>query len=371
MPERFGILSVVATEASPPRVAHALTRRGAEVCVVAPQDSYVALTQFKKADILMPAPEIARKLPAILRTLAEDFGAHSVLAGDTSAFMMLAQLVTQMDRLDLSDATRAMILRSAPSPKKTMQLVSDAAFIVSQEGDACRPPRSIANPEAADAIEFAHAVGYPVMLKRDGGVGGAGVTRCNTERELLFALSAPSPHAGFVVQEFLPGPVYAVTLSGVTGRVAAAFAFEKRVMWGPHGVSTVLKYEPRADILEHARALYERYELNGYCGIDYICDGAGGAHLLEINPCIMPESHFPGTFGVDLTASMLALMRGQRIPEARAPEHEYVALFPQEWQRDPSSKFLATAFHDVPWEDPAVLAAMTRSRDAPARRLAA
>ena len=68
---------------------------------------------------------------------------------------------------------------------------------------------------------------------------------------------------------------------------------------------------------------------------------------------------------------MLALMRGQRIPEARAPEHEYVALFPQEWQRDPSSKFLATAFHDVPWEDPAVLAAMTRSRDAPARRLAA
>ena len=81
MTERFAILCTNSKLAAPPRTACALTRHGAEVCVVAPPDSYIALTLFKKADILMPAAEIARKLPAIVRVLAEDFGAHSILAG--------------------------------------------------------------------------------------------------------------------------------------------------------------------------------------------------------------------------------------------------------------------------------------------------
>ncbi|MBL8544966.1 MAG: ATP-grasp domain-containing protein [Hyphomonadaceae bacterium] len=371
MTERFGILSALPMEAAAPRVAHALTQNGAEVCVVAPQDSYVALTKFKKADILMPASQIAGKMPAIATVLAEDFGAHSILAADIGGFALLARLVGQLDRLNLSDATRAMISRSMPPPGKAIELISGAAFIVRQDGDLCSPPRSLLNPVADDAVHFARMAAYPVMLKRDGGSGGAGVTRCNSEAELLCALKQPHPHAGFVVQEFLPGPVYSVALSGVAGRVAAAFAFEKHVTWGAHGVETVLKYVWRPDILSHARRLYERYELNGYCGVDYIADAEGGAHLLELNACVVPESHFAGTFGVDLTASMLALLRNQPIPDAQPPKHEYVALFPQEWQRDPASPFLSTAFHDVPWEDTAVLSALTRGPVGLAERRAA
>ena len=37
--------------------------------------------------------------------------------------------------------------------------------------------------------------------------------------------------------------------------------------------------------------------------------------------------------------------------------HRYwYALFPQEWLRDPQSKYLTTnALHDVPWDDPQLL----------------
>ena len=123
-------------------------------------------------------------------------------------------------------------------------------------------------------------------------------------------------------------------------------------------MATVLKYESRQDIRDHACALYERYALNGFCGIDYIADANGGAHLLEINRCIVPKSHLAGAFGVDLVEAMLCLLRGRPVPEAEPPRHEYVAVFPLEWRRDPQSRFLADAHHDVPWEDPAVLAAM-------------
>lgn len=371
MRERFGILCTASKLAAPPRTAHALMRNGAEVCVVAPPESYMAETQCKKADLLMPSSEIARKLPVVARVLAEEFGAHSILAGDDGAFMLLAQLITQLDQLDLSDATRALIARSAPPAEKALQLVSDSKFICDQNGTTCAPPRSLADPSAEAAVRFAEMVAYPLMLKRDSSAGGAGVTRCNDEAQLLAALqSARADGISFVLQEFLPGPVFGVALSGVCGRAAAGFAFEKHVTLGAHGVATVLKYSPRTDIVDHARDLYERYGLNGFCGVDYIADANGGAHLLEINRCIVPKSHFSNAFGVDLAAAMLCLLRGHDVPEAQPPAHEYVALFPLEWHRDPRSEFLSTAHHDVPWQDPAVLAAMVQDVAKAAKPLA-
>ena len=32
-----------------------------------------------------------------------------------------------------------------------------------------------------------------------------------------------------------------------------------------------------------------------------------------------------------------------------------VALFPNEWCRDPASAYFTTAYHDVPWQDPGLL----------------
>jgi hypothetical protein len=39
-----------------------------------------------------------------------------------------------------------------------------------------------------------------------------------------------------------------------------------------------------------------------------------------------------------------------------------IALFPQEWQRDPASPFIAGAYHDVPWDAPALVRAYVNQR---------
>lgn len=363
MPEKFAIFCAVADGAAPPRVAAALTRHGAEVCVVAPPDSYIALTRYKTADILMPLAELERKLPAIVRTLADGFGAAAILAGDQSAFTLLARLTAHLDSIDVAPSVRALLARSMPNTADSALLACDSAFLLAQAGKPLPPPASLESPSFDAALAFAKNVGFPVLLKRNGYAGGAGVVLCESEAELRAALANGKANARdpkFLVQQHLPGPVYGVAISGVSGKAAAAFSFVKHQTAGPLGVACVLKHDRREAMLDHARGLYEAYGMNGYAGIDYILDAAGEAHLLEINPCIVPKSHFAECFGVDLTAAMLAQLRGAAVPQPQAPAHQFVALFPNEWARDPASAYLTSAFHDVPWDDPAVLAAIVR-----------
>lgn len=364
MAERFGILCSATDWAGPARTAQALTKCGAEVCIIAPANSYAALTRFKAADILMPFEQANRRLPAIARTLAEEFGAHSILAGDDVAFWALSQLVRRLDKVELSDAARAMIARSMPNAANSTLLSVDSEFIAAEgEASLCPAPPCIANPSQADAEQFADEIGYPVVVKFDGFASGHGVRVCNDKRELFAALSVRPEHprhAKFVVQKFIRGEVYGVTLSGLEGKALAGFSFVKHRCTAANGATSVARHAPRSDILKRSFELFDTYALNGYAGFDYIVDEVGQPFLIEINPRLMPTGHFSEEFGVNLTAALLAAMRRKPAPKPTNAKHEYVALFPNEWVRDPESSYLQTAYYDVPHDDPAVAAAMMR-----------
>lgn len=363
MAERFGILCSATDWAGPARTAWSLTKHGAQVCVVAPPDAYAAKTKHKFADLLMTFEDIDRHMPSVVRTLAEEFGAHSVLAGDDLAFASLAKLVQRMDRMELSDATRAMVARSMPNAAAAKLLASDSDFIVAQqEGRRCPAPPCVANPTPIEAEAFASEVGYPVVVKRDGFASGGGVAVCRDRMQLQKALAFTPTHARnatYVVQKFIRGTVYGATVSGVTGRPLAGFAFVKHECSTLNGATSVAKLDNREEILRNSFELFEMYGLNGYAGFDYIVDEDGKTYFIEVNPRIMPTGHFTeDMFGVDLTAAMLAAVRGAPVPRPVAPKHDYVALFPNEWGRDAESPHLRTALHDIPWEDPPVFAAM-------------
>ena len=360
MADRIAILCAADRWSGVPRTAHALTAAGAEVCIVAPPNSYGAKTRFKLADMLAPPAQISRQLGDILRILAEDFGAHCVLAGDDVAFGALARLMQSGEHEKLTPATRGMLARSMPEVRTAALLASDHDFILAQQdGLTCRSPRTIGAPAVEEAVRFAREHRYPVVVKRSGFASGLGVTICDDEPALRTAVSLAGANGrGFVLQEFLTGPVYGATVSGVRGRALAAIAFEKHRVSSANGPTSVARFDPRPDILAHAKGLFENYGLNGYAGFDYIIDAHDRARFIEINPRIMPTGHFDEHFGVDLTGAYLAGVRGAPPPPLREPLNRYVALFPNEWMRDPDSVFLRTGFHDVPWHDPEVLAAM-------------
>jgi hypothetical protein len=94
------------------------------------------------------------------------------------------------------------------------------------------------------------------------------------------------------------------------------------------------------------------------CGFDFIIDDVSkDAMLIEINPQATQINHLHWGSGVNLPTALRRALDGQVCASASnlAPQPAEVALFPQEWLRDPTSPYLAGAFHDVPYEEPELI----------------
>jgi len=89
----------------------------------------------------------------------------------------------------------------------------------------------------------------------------------------------------------------------------------------------------------------------------------GNAYLIEINPRSTQVGHLTLGPGRDIPAALYSAASGQRVrPAPKLTEDKTIALFPQEWIRDPASVFLQSAYHDVPWDRPELIRACVRSR---------
>ncbi len=72
-----------------------------------------------------------------------------------------------------------------------------------------------------------------------------------------------------------------------------------------------------------------------------------------MNPRATQVGHLPLGPGRDIPAALYAVLSGQSPqPAPKVTENDTIALFPQEWTRDPQSPFLRSAYHDIPWEEP-------------------
>jgi hypothetical protein len=107
--------------------------------------------------------------------------------------------------------------------------------------------------------------------------------------------------------------------------------------------------------------------VSGFVSFDFIAGEDGRAWLLECNPRPTQMLHLGPLVGVEPARALAAAMRHEPISTVEKPVRDLsVAMFPQEWRRDPDSARLRDTYHDVPWDDPALVAAMLRKR--PKRR---
>jgi hypothetical protein len=110
------------------------------------------------------------------------------------------------------------------------------------------------------------------------------------------------------------------------------------------------------------RRLLEHLGLTGFASTLYIVDPATDTpQLIEINRRMTPATHTGRLVGVDLAAAFAAVASGKRYdgPAELANGFEPVlALFPQEWLRDPYSVDLHRFPTDTPFDDPELLRAL-------------
>ena len=137
------------------------------------------------------------------------------------------------------------------------------------------------------------------------------------------------------------------------GNVLASLQFEVLTKQYVGGPSSVLRAIENSEMRLAIEKVVRRLNLSGLHGFDFILEAqTGNAHLIEMNPRATQVGHLTLGPGRDLPGALCAAAFGMQLQiSPRITENPVIALFPQEWIRNRTSAFLASAYHDVPWEE--------------------
>jgi hypothetical protein len=155
------------------------------------------------------------------------------------------------------------------------------------------------------------------------------------------------------LQEYIAGRPSNRAVICWKGKVLAGISVEAvEETWecGPSSLVRLIDHAEMTMVCEH---MVKRLHLSGFVGFDFILDSANRAWILEMNPRVTQISHFFLADGTNLARSLYTQMKGQLPPLKVAPINRgLIALFPNEIIRSPSSNYLLSCQHDVPWEEP-------------------
>jgi hypothetical protein len=267
------------------------------------------------------------------------------------------------------------------------------AFMEVARLEGIRVPETGVIENTDDLRKQAGRLGFPLVLKANGTSGGDGVRITQTLEEAeraLRSLQAPPFFARaakralvdhdttllwpallrrrFVVnaQAFVVGHEATSTVFCWNGSVLAALHFEVVRKMHAAGHATVLRLIENAEMSVAADKLARRLKLSGLYGFDFMLEAhTENAYLIEINPRTTQVGHLALGSGRDLPAALYAALSDDRVPASpKVTEKDTIALFPQEWMRDPASEFLRAGYHDVPWEEPALVGDCVRESQA-------
>ena len=267
------------------------------------------------------------------------------------------------------------------------QARSELISIARADGVRAPPMRLVKN--TAGLRNALTEIGLPAVLKVDGSWGGMGVLAAHSDdqAELARRLLAHPLGAGRVlkrllvdrdpyhllpwlnraipkvsVQHFIHGRPANSLAACWNGEVLAAIHVEVLRTNQVFGSSSVVRVIEHPDMVYATERLVRRLGLSGFCGLDFMIEEAtGDAHLIEINALPTPICHLALGAGRNPVSALVARLEGAT-PSAQDPMtgNPVIAFFPQAWSNGPNDAVLRTGYHDVPWEDPALVRELMR-----------
>lgn len=289
------------------------------------------------------------------------------------------------------------IIEHSLGPPAELHRLNSRTFVLATAAESGVPvPVNARIASAADLRAWLQAHGFPAYLKADGTSGGIGVRPIHSyqKAETAFrALDAPPrmlrafkrltldsdptlmgplvrrQRPAISVQRAVVGTEATSAIFCWRGKVLASISVQVVAMAYLRGPSTVVRRFPNAAIDHAAEVLAARLNLSGFYGLDFILDSQSGddqtgtAWLIEMNSRATQIAHLALGTGHDLAAAALAAVTGASVHSRPVvTTAQTVALFPQEWQRDPASPLIPAAYHDVPWNAPALVRAYVNQR---------
>jgi hypothetical protein len=363
------------------RLAMALAGAGCEVDTVCPVGHPLRRTRsFRRAHVYRGLAPLRSFAQAIAKTQPD-----LIVTGDDLATRHLHSLhARQLRDGKAGSPMAALIERSLGAPESFPFVDARAALmdLAQQEGVRVPPTQVIRN--SGELKQWVKGMGLPVALKANGTSGGNGVriVRTLAEAELAFEqLQAPPSLARAVkralvnhdktlvwpallrhkrvvnAQAFVNGREATSTVVCWKGVILAGLHFEVVNKTSSAGHATVVRLIEHPEMAASAEAMVRRLQLSGMYGFDFMLErGTENAYLIEINPRSTQVGHLALGPGRDLPAALYSVLSEKAVePAPKVTDKDTIALFPQEWIRDPQSAFLQSAYHDVPWDEPSLM----------------
>ncbi|WP_146191548.1 hypothetical protein [Azospirillum humicireducens] len=354
------------------RLPAALKAAGFRVFAVCPQNSLLEFSDNIDGRHSFPAGISPDDLTVIAARAAAQVRADIVIACEETAVRVLNSADRLMEKVP-ADSADARCLRMVGAWYGGRCWEALRSQCVEQAAAAgIRTPRQIVVDPGRTGIADLAELGTPLLLKCDYSSAGRGVLLARCPREALELAAQGTagrqetdvemPADGRIVaQDFIRGVAASVSFSALRGRMLEGFAFTTlHHQPEPFGPASVIEVGDHPALMDMARYMVELTGYSGFGGIDAILPEDGSPPVfLEFNARPTQTGHLGGLVGADLCRAMACALEDRPYDggggrSAAMP----IALFPAEWVRDPHSRHLMTAHHDVPWSERRMIAAI-------------
>ncbi len=373
---------------SPARLPQALQAVGFEVGVACHARAFLAHTKFRDHFFRLPDKNNGRGILAALQTIYSAWPPDLLLPMDDWTALFLTHVHEQLAASG-GGGLADLLKRSLGNPAGTREALSKRRTVEIARELGVRVPASRPADSPAEILTFGREHGFPVVLKASYSSGGKGVAICRGETEISAALARlrweqtftarlkifrerfrgrmmelhwlPSDRT-LTVNQFIPGRCATSLAATVGGKLLAALTAEvEQTYLDANGPSSVVRLVRNEEMRRSSETMLRHWGLTGLIGFDFILDATGKPWLIECNPRLTPLGHLGARAGEDLCGALWhALTATPPPPPKPLPTGLLIAHFPQEMWRDPNSAHLTQAYHDVPVDDPGLLAALKK-----------
>ncbi|HXW55885.1 MAG TPA: ATP-grasp domain-containing protein [Candidatus Cybelea sp.] len=308
-----------------------------------------------------------------------------LIPGDEYAICQVYKLYNQARQRGESGGPVCALIERSVGPSESFPIVSARAPLMRlAEEEGIRVPKTAVVRDVTELRKCCERFLFPLALKADGTSSGEGVRIVRTidEAEGAFGSLESPPSVLRAVkralidqdmslitpvllrkrsrinaQEFIEGRDATSLVACWKGQVLAHLQFEVLKKQHRNGPASVMRRIENRDMSAATSKIVNRLRLSGLHGFDFLLEKQTGSPcLIEMNARPTQVGHLRLGAGHDLPAALYAQVTGTTLPEApKLTTNDTIALFPQEWIRNPASDFLRSAYHDVPWEEPELM----------------
>ena len=362
------------------RMPRALAIAGFEVALIAPRGSLALQSGFVSRVALLSETALAIEVLHTLIRMVDEVSPTMLIPCDEMAVRLLFELALDPPKglaADVARRTNDLIAFSMGDPRHYAVSIDKTLLPAAAEAIGVSMPAGVVAGSVEQGVAFAEAQGYPVVVKRRFGYAGAGLAIVHSRQELEAAMRrlmqpdqldlGTQEASGLLVQAFVTGPHISQAVVSLDGETLAGFAWERFMATSPvAGQTTVLRAVDSPETRRHAETICRALSVSGFSNMQFVVDAVTGApHLLEINRRIVTHTHLGRRFGGDLAQALYDRLAGRPPTPAfvRAEAATPLVVFPREWLNNPGSPHLRKYPVDVPWDEPALFAALLRMRD--------